>query len=1095
MSCQNYKLYMFKTSRLNDCAFSFVVLLGLFLGMVSFASSSAFAITNICFSNWHPSDVPVSSCFNPETTRCVSSPNGTAVFPSGTRAPSSGVWNSVIAYPIPTADLTVASGGPCSVQAVNGLVNLAPISNVAGLPNPYGNAPYFGVAVSTGGIMGGASQIGIRSAFFGTSTMPGSRVGFPGNPPYPPTGGAGLNIEFTPAYAVGPIPPAGIETDMWFNGYIPMYPPGTAGSEPRNFIDAIPWQDPTVVIAAPNWAPHGLSAAPCGLLNPNCSGGGLFNPTSGAFPEPFRNKLSDPIVFLPTGEAMMVPPGTQVLRPIGPVVWPDPGADGDLNTADGIDGRVDTVGDECPSNNWPVEPRCQATSGVVITLSSMGEVLYDANNPQNTTADVDGDGIACFYDSDEPCGAIDADGDGVDCSRDTGISIQDGGNNYDEPACPTHVPIPTFQIQVGDILWGPNVSFSSGNSVTVPFHETIDADGDGIACVTDPDESCPPPMYMEEQTNVDADGDGIACQFDNTETCPPIDNDGDGVPCIIDPDDMNPNRPTIIEPPANSCQLMTTVISTGGGASAGGDFITSINGTPRPFSEDWDGDGLSCSNDAYDKEAGIALPGESCIVAVQYLANGVEVPWNLPELMYVQGNWIDPGDDYIGNGNCITNPRTGQQLCPGGNPNTTTGGTGIASWLPPGYDNNGGNGRCSIDTSRAALDILLGNFNLNSFLSSCIESVVDAGIENAVGAIEGEEFRTMIDDWYNKAQGFRASIQDMTEQLNVAVIDQSRSIGSFIDAANQVKTQNLLQQKEKEAIERLKPGENACAMATIANSAQKALQTGREIKDAINTQAAARALNLPGSGTEEGPDRYANIRWTNYCQIFADTTDNAGYNGCDNIAPLPNNVPGADIDIERFLFRDTIDMTNANERKAANAILTNLVDSKPLMPLPEDATVSDIEIADEVRRLRLLRDHYAALRQPLINVVSGIISRRVGIPETELEVGTGIAVQNIRVQAGVPINETTTSPSYNEMMLARTKEYFFNVDKIIKTGADIGELRQELATNEALIAILVEDIKQLEKQLNSVLAVQASITLNKENDSTTSNKYGSPRPR
>ncbi len=347
----------------------------------------------------------------------------------------------------------------------------------------------------------------------------------------------------------------------------------------------------------------------------------------------------------------------------------------------------------------------------------------------------------------------------------------------------------------------------------------------------------------------------------------------------------------------------------------------------------------------------------------------------------------------------------------------------------------------------------------------------------------GEQFQIFLNDWYNNE--FEPAMKDMTEQLNVAAVDESRNIGSFYDAETQTKTQGLIQHEEVEANRRLRPSENMCAMATITTGMQTALQTTRAVKDAMNQEAASRALNLPGSGAEFGKHSYQEKRWDDYCTVSANTTDNAGASGCVGMGA----IPGADINVERFLFRDTINMNNSNERTAASEILRNLVDPGSLEPLSPNFSSTN------ARRNKLLRDHYAAVRQPLVDVVSGVIARRTSIPSAQLGAGVGMSVQAIRTQAGIPIAETTTSPSYNEMMQARSKEYFFNVDKLLQAGADIGAVRQELVVNEALIAVTLQDIEELERQLNAVLMSQSTMKYNEaESRNTSMNMSSAPKP-
>lgn len=348
----------------------------------------------------------------------------------------------------------------------------------------------------------------------------------------------------------------------------------------------------------------------------------------------------------------------------------------------------------------------------------------------------------------------------------------------------------------------------------------------------------------------------------------------------------------------------------------------------------------------------------------------------------------------------------------------------------------------------------------------------DSDGNDVSGTEGGEQFADYLEDWWFDTM--LPDTRDMTTQWSVAILDQSLSLGEFMNSGNQVEHQlKAMQANEDKNLARLKPSENTCSMASIAPGMQRALQTTRAVKSALLQESASRALNLPGSGTESGRRVVHNDRWSDYCNIFADPTDNVGItNGC---AGAVADLQGADINVERFLFRDTIDLSDANERAAADALLQNLVDywvTEPLYPASENTA--------QLERMMARRNHYAALRQAVVEPVAGIISRRAAIPVPGG--GYGMSVQAMRLAAGVPPALIHGAPSYNEALLARSKEYFMNLDTLLKSNVDVGPLRQDQVVNEALIAIILEDIAEVEGQINTILAARMSMKLNTDED-------------
>ena len=353
-----------------------------------------------------------------------------------------------------------------------------------------------------------------------------------------------------------------------------------------------------------------------------------------------------------------------------------------------------------------------------------------------------------------------------------------------------------------------------------------------------------------------------------------------------------------------------------------------------------------------------------------------------------------------------------------------------------------------------------------------------AGFGFALNFEGGEKFSDELTDWWNNTM--RPEMQDMTDQWNVAIIDETRIVGDAKGAQMQNENALNISQEEVSATKRLRPSENTCSMASIAQGVQKALQKTHSMKTAMLTESASRSLGLPGSGVEEGAKFDQNTRWNEYCNIFSDPNDNAGVSGC----PAAGTLPGADVNVERFLFRDTINGLDPDQRTASNAILRNLVDLRVLPQLSDRAAATA-----QGEAAMLQRNHYATLRQAVVEPVAGIISRRTAIPNSGYE----IAVRDMRTSAGIPLGDVAASPSYNEAMLARSKEYFMNLDTLMKTGNDIGEIRQDQVVNEALIAMTLKDIEELEAQINTILQARTSAKLNKLEESQTSRGSLAPR--
>lgn len=89
----------------------------------------------------------------------------------------------------------------------------------------------------------------------------------------------------------------------------------------------------------------------------------------------------------------------------------------------------------------------------------------------------------------------------------------------------------------------------------------------------------------------------------------------------------------------------------------------------------------------------------------------------------------------------------------------------------------------------------------------------------------------------------------------------------------------------------------------------------------------------------------------------------------------------------------------------------------------------------------------------------------------------GQTIREIRERAGVPAALISDNPSYNEIMLAMTKERFLDPDYYTRMLNDIGALKQEQASVRAYITMQLQDIYLLQEQINILMAARSSMRL------------------
>ncbi|HRJ67805.1 MAG TPA: hypothetical protein PLW48_11775, partial [Alphaproteobacteria bacterium] len=230
-------------------------------------------------------------------------------------------------------------------------------------------------------------------------------------------------------------------------------------------------------------------------------------------------------------------------------------------------------------------------------------------------------------------------------------------------------------------------------------------------------------------------------------------------------------------------------------------------------------------------------------------------------------------------------------------------------------------------------------------------------------------------NWWNDQ--FRPSLQNMTAQWHASTIDQSRQLGSMMDSHNVTRQARNLQEAETEAKARLMPNEKTCSAATPPAALSHGTSVSNAVKTALTNEVTKEVNNQPSAGTpQETISKDINKRFETFCQYFLNTAMNDGANPCPNPTTAGEIVDG-DIDVETFLFKDTIDFEEEKNRVAATSLLRNLI--QPYIVPKLDPQLTQLP---ETQEWILKQEHLKSIRTISTDVVTAIMSRRMALPET-----------------------------------------------------------------------------------------------------------------
>ena len=332
----------------------------------------------------------------------------------------------------------------------------------------------------------------------------------------------------------------------------------------------------------------------------------------------------------------------------------------------------------------------------------------------------------------------------------------------------------------------------------------------------------------------------------------------------------------------------------------------------------------------------------------------------------------------------------------------------------------------------------------------------------------GEQAGIYLMEWWNTE--FLPSLRQMTGQLYAARVDQSRQIGALIDAQSVNRTASLEKELQLRSKKNTLPNEMVCVAGSYSAALSQTLRYANALIKGFKADLIKRAEGSPGSSSEKGIAADQLLRWARYCTEFHDPLNNNGLGVTPNCVsyPLsPGAIPNGDIDIEGFLFKDTINMSDPDEYATSMAIIENLVQHVIREKIPKD-TIKTPTGQEAI----ITRQHIASLENVSVNTVAEILSRRAGIP-----VGFALPplLRDIRLKAGVDPAHVSNNPSYNEIMLAMTKERFLNPEYFIRIHDDPGAIKQEQASVNAYVNLQMQDIYKMQEQISLLLAARGAV--------------------
>ncbi|MDP2205432.1 MAG: hypothetical protein Q8K65_03930, partial [Alphaproteobacteria bacterium] len=316
-----------------------------------------------------------------------------------------------------------------------------------------------------------------------------------------------------------------------------------------------------------------------------------------------------------------------------------------------------------------------------------------------------------------------------------------------------------------------------------------------------------------------------------------------------------------------------------------------------------------------------------------------------------------------------------------------------------------------------------------------------------------ENIREGLSTWWR--EHFEPALKEMTSQLHASQIDQSRVLGSMIDAQAQNEFMQEMQRREVQAQVRYKENELTCQIDTVAQGQTKALRMGRAAARALAKDSQPRRMNASGTAGVHGPGAEQRERWEEYTTRFCDPEK--GGQGCNGTA---GDLAGRHVDLPRLLWADqlTLDMSSADNRLIVDAVIKYMLSPQSQKPIPRDMMESP-----PGQQAFLQQRTLAARHNAIYNAVAMMIGQRMS--------GSGVDTQEMREAAGLPPMPESMDASYAEIMHAVTKDRFHNPEYIVRLMQNPEQIVREQG---AVNAVRLQQLNDFYKRTEEMVFLEAA---------------------
>jgi len=317
-------------------------------------------------------------------------------------------------------------------------------------------------------------------------------------------------------------------------------------------------------------------------------------------------------------------------------------------------------------------------------------------------------------------------------------------------------------------------------------------------------------------------------------------------------------------------------------------------------------------------------------------------------------------------------------------------------------------------------------------------------------------------------------LRDMTKQLASSELDETRQLGSALDANNVSNAALIIQMEQADAKKRYQPTDQACVFDTVARYMSQSSVLKNAISTGYSLDFSMIGNNQVGFPAQYGPASLHNVRWNMYQTRFCDMTSNNGYAGCVALTPATNEhiMPSLTL-----FARETIDMTNINTRDAVTELIYNITG----YVAPNTIMSSALNLlSSHALKQRQTNREYITQMDAVGALVYSVVADRVPGRTVPGIAGEAPEIRDMRMKMGIAFVDSSLTPSAREIRQAIV-EQLWDPGYYKELYDSPSTITQKEVYLKAYSLVMLYDVIAKQEKISNVYALETANMLEKVN--------------